>query len=224
MIKNDIWKNNFTKSSLKFDISEDNYKVSEQPELTSNSLRSFYDDLLKDKDKKKEIEPKENDIKESQLNYFCESCNDYFEDRETHVVSSIHLIKLNYESNIYYGIPETNKGYQIMKKYFNWDENKGLGKDKQGRIYPLSTIFKKDRKGLGLVKEKPRITHEDIQIPKVIRQKKKSKEEKKKEKLLRQRKVIEEKRRENELRRIIYKVSDDRLQEYGIIRKVDHII
>lgn len=215
MIKRDLWKNNFTKSTLKFDV-EDNYVVSEQSNVTTSSLRSFYDDLIKECDKKKEESIQ--DINVSNEKYYCESCNDYFDDRESHVVSSVHLIKLNYESNIYYGIPETNKGYQIMKNYLNWNENKGLGKDEQGRIYPLSTVFKKDRKGLGLHKEKPRITHTDIEIPKVIREKK-TKEMKKKEKLLRKRNEIANKRREQELRRIIYKVSDDRLEEYGIYRK-----
>ena len=47
-----------------------------------------------------------------------------------------------------------------MLKQMNWDENKGLGAEAQGRLDPVKTTWKTDRRGLGSqVTPPPRVTH-----------------------------------------------------------------
>jgi hypothetical protein len=57
-------------------------------------------------------------------------------------------------------IERTNKGFQILEKGLNWKET-GLGSKEQGRLYPIKTVFKRDRLGIGnpSCKVKPRVTH-----------------------------------------------------------------
>jgi hypothetical protein len=58
-----------------------------------------------------------------------------------------------------YGIPASNRGYQILVKG-GWDREKGLGADGSGHKFPLKTVMKRDRAGLGgSTKEKARVTH-----------------------------------------------------------------
>ncbi|KAL8576626.1 hypothetical protein ACOMHN_025101 [Nucella lapillus] len=56
-------------------------------------------------------------------------------------------------------IPSSNVGYRLMMKT-GWDGNRGLGPSGEGHRYPVKTLFKQDRKGLGnTVKEKAKVTH-----------------------------------------------------------------
>ena len=55
-------------------------------------------------------------------------------------------------------ISQSNKGYQMLQK-LGWTEDSGLGIQEQGRMEPVKTVLKKDRKGLGRSKEKARVTH-----------------------------------------------------------------
>lgn len=88
--------------------------------------------------------------------YFCEACNKTFPDREEHLSSTVHNISASRGKKIpaYYALPETNRGYQLMLKG-GWDKQSGLGKDGSGKRYPIKTVQKKDRKGLGHAKQKP---------------------------------------------------------------------
>lgn len=47
-----------------------------------------------------------------------------------------------------YGIPESNKGFQMMVSG-GWEKNRGLGPQGDGKLYPVKTVLKRDRAGLG---------------------------------------------------------------------------
>ncbi len=62
-------------------------------------------------------------------------------------------------------IPEANRGYQMMLSG-GWDKKSGLGPSGSGKLYPVKTILKRDRHGLGLERETgskvtPKVTHFD---------------------------------------------------------------
>merc|ERR1719471_1502042 len=47
-----------------------------------------------------------------------------------------------------------------MVRNDNWDPDSGLGKDSEGKLYPVKTVLKRDRKGLGESEAlKPKVTH-----------------------------------------------------------------
>lgn len=53
-----------------------------------------------------------------------------------------------------------NKGYQLLRSG-GWDGNSGLGPERSGKKFPVKTVLKRDRHGLGsnLGDHKARITH-----------------------------------------------------------------
>ncbi|KAL1239678.1 G patch domain and ankyrin repeat-containing protein [Trichinella pseudospiralis] len=57
-----------------------------------------------------------------------------------------------------FSINSSNIGYKMMVKS-GWKETTGLGKEEKGRHYPVKTALKRDRYGLGLKKQKCRISH-----------------------------------------------------------------
>ncbi|XP_059048737.1 G patch domain and ankyrin repeat-containing protein 1 homolog [Achroia grisella] len=87
--------------------------------------------------------------------YLCELCNKLFTNKAEHLSSTIHNINASKGKKIpaNYVIPETNRGYQLMLKV-GWDKDSGLGPDGSGKKYPIKTIQKKDRKGLGSERKK----------------------------------------------------------------------
>uniref|UniRef100_A0A0C9R4M1 CG8152_0 protein n=1 Tax=Fopius arisanus TaxID=64838 RepID=A0A0C9R4M1_9HYME len=101
--------------------------------------------------------------KEERLSeFYCSICKLNF--RETtmrrHESSMLHIFNTNPKlPDPVYGIPKGNKGYQIMLNA-GWKESKGLGPSGSGLKYPVKTILKRDRKGLGGEdKSRPRVTH-----------------------------------------------------------------
>lgn len=87
--------------------------------------------------------------------YTCEICNKTFPDKEEHLASTIHNISASRGKKIpaNYVLPASNRGYQLMLKS-GWDRQTGLGRDGSGKLYPIKTVQKKDRKGLGHAKQK----------------------------------------------------------------------
>lgn len=87
--------------------------------------------------------------------FACEVCNKTFPDKEDHLSSTIHNINASKGRKLptNYVIPESNRGYQIMLRV-GWDKESGLGPDGMGHKYPIRTVQKKDRKGLGMEKKK----------------------------------------------------------------------
>ena len=96
----------------------------------------------------------------------CEICDENFTTESSykkHLSSTNHRFKVEQqESNgkvkAYYGIPKTNRGFQLMLKD-GWDADTGLGPEGHGKLYPVKTILKRNRHGFGLKDEKPKVTH-----------------------------------------------------------------
>ncbi|XP_075980151.1 G patch domain and ankyrin repeat-containing protein 1 homolog [Anticarsia gemmatalis] len=99
--------------------------------------------------------------------YKCDICNKTFPDKEEHLSSTIHNIGASKGKKIpaSYVIPASNRGYQLMLKG-GWDRDSGLGRDGSGKKYPIKTVQKKDRKGLG-----HKIKHENKPPEETIRHK-----------------------------------------------------
>lgn len=98
--------------------------------------------------------------------YTCDTCNRNYRDKSEHLSSTIHNINASKDKKIptNYVIPVSNRGYQIMLKG-GWDKEAGLGPDGSGNKYPLRTIQKKDREGLGheKIKQSKKEKEEPIQ-------------------------------------------------------------
>ena len=90
---------------------------------------------------------------------FCEVCKLQVP-AERHATSVVHQFSCQHQTSITsYGIPETNRGFQLLLKR-GWDRDKGLGTESQGIKYPIRTVLKRDRLGLGLSgSAKSRVTH-----------------------------------------------------------------
>lgn len=97
---------------------------------------------------------------------FCNACQCYYTDmpdaHALHENSMLHMINTGLlpHDGYSYEIPSINRGYQLLKSY-GWNETMGLGKNGQGRKYPIKTILKRDTKGFGLEhgNKKSKITH-----------------------------------------------------------------
>ncbi|KXJ22839.1 G patch domain and ankyrin repeat-containing protein 1 [Exaiptasia diaphana] len=93
--------------------------------------------------------------------FWCCICQqDFTEDKKKHQSSTVHLFNCQHKpKDTYFSIPINNPGYKMMVKS-GWDDEKGLGPEGEGRKYPIKTVLKRDRYGLGSSKSsKPRVTH-----------------------------------------------------------------
>lgn len=90
---------------------------------------------------------------------YCEVCKLHVP-AARHSTSVVHQFSCQHHTNVTsYGIPVTNRGFQLLLKK-GWDRERGLGAEGQGLKYPIRTILKHDRLGLGLRgSAKPRVTH-----------------------------------------------------------------
>jgi hypothetical protein len=100
---------------------------------------------------------------------YCVECQSMIRDDRTHTTSTVHLVSSSsaqmpsssrQRTEPGYGIPTSNVGYQLLCRH-GWDEYSGLGKKANGHLYPVKTILKRDRKGLGHAMPKPKVTHFD---------------------------------------------------------------
>lgn len=93
--------------------------------------------------------------------FHCEICDQNFKEtsRTEHMTSVLHQFNLkHHEFPRRFGIPETNRGFQMMLND-GWTRD-GLGPNQEGVIYPVKTCLRKFRTGLGIKQSKlPRITH-----------------------------------------------------------------
>lgn len=80
--------------------------------------------------------------------------------RDAHDTSTVHLFSCQHHrhAHVSYGITEGNRGYQMLLRS-GWDPEKGLGPHKLGKMFPVKTVLKRDRRGFGLGKTKSRVTH-----------------------------------------------------------------
>lgn len=99
--------------------------------------------------------------------FFCDICRQSFKntDRSEHITSTVHLFNSASNSKMptMYGIPESNKGFQMLLRH-GWDKEKGLGPEGSGHKFPLKTILKQDRLGLGAKQYTTRVTHPTAEI------------------------------------------------------------
>jgi len=143
---------------------EELLKLQKEKEL-GKEVQDFYENLVMIKNQKEEIPIEKKHI------FHCEICalDLTFETVEEHLNSVVHLFalsKVEGKPSKKYFIPESNIGYQLLKK-LNWNENQGLGKDGGGVLDPVKTTLKFDKKGVGSASNlQPRITHfKPNQIP-----------------------------------------------------------
>lgn len=94
--------------------------------------------------------------------YYCEVCKMEVTDCDKeHKVSTLHQFSCQHKLNLHpYTLPEGNKGFQMMICN-GWDPQTGLGTTGQGHRYPVKTVLKQDRLGIGVSSKSkiPRVTH-----------------------------------------------------------------
>lgn len=101
-------------------------------------------------------------VQEQPLPFFCSLCSvavrESTEEKHTH--STIHQFNCQHHSNVHqYGIPISNKGYKLLVKG-GWDPERGLGQSSEGKQFPVKTVLKRDRLGLGADEARSaRVTH-----------------------------------------------------------------
>ena len=96
----------------------------------------------------------------------CDDCGEMFDkDKEAaHKATIIHQLSLKEEDgskkrNPGFLLTEGNRGFKMMKRS-GWDGVSGLGDESQGKLFPVKTVFKHDRRGIDIGdKKKMRITH-----------------------------------------------------------------
>ncbi|XP_070496378.1 G patch domain and ankyrin repeat-containing protein 1 homolog [Chironomus tepperi] len=80
---------------------------------------------------------------------------------KSHQSSTVHLFSCKYNTDVTiksFGIAHSNKGFKLMKT-IGWDGNSALGARKNGKMYPVKTVMRKGRTGLGVKQDDPKITH-----------------------------------------------------------------
>eukprot|EP01095_Lingulamoeba_sp_RSL-Kostka_P003333 TRINITY_DN14324_c0_g1_i1.p1 TRINITY_DN14324_c0_g1~~TRINITY_DN14324_c0_g1_i1.p1 ORF type:complete len:280 (+),score=57.99 TRINITY_DN14324_c0_g1_i1:244-1083(+) len=107
----------------------------------------------------------DDDIVEEKL--YCGICEQVIiTDKDIHLKSLVHLFNKNKKGPDLlknYHINSKNRGYQLLLKQ-GWKE-KGLGKEENSIIYPIKTIYKNDKKGIGIkTNNEPRVTHKQETI------------------------------------------------------------
>ncbi len=116
------------------------------------------------------LDPNDNDSQfniqntpEKREPYFCDICKLSVSQEAPHKHSTSTLHQFNCQHHpsphVVYGIPQSNRGYQMLLKK-GWDPESGLGSEQQGQQFPVKTVLKRDRLGLGVQsKDKARVTH-----------------------------------------------------------------
>lgn len=83
--------------------------------------------------------------------FYCATCGELVPPDVSvaaHATSLSHLLaKESAPSQTFY-LNESSKGYQLLQK-IGWDDSKGLGSSQQGRLAPIASVLKQDRRGLG---------------------------------------------------------------------------
>lgn len=102
---------------------------------------------------------------EERKSFYCEDCELTYKEstRQEHKASTVHQVCAAGPSSsvrTVYGIPESNRGFQMLLSS-GWDRDGGLGSDgKKGKMFPVKTVLKRDRRGLGVVGANvARVTH-----------------------------------------------------------------
>ncbi|KAL7044749.1 hypothetical protein ACKWTF_002041 [Chironomus riparius] len=94
---------------------------------------------------------------------FCPDCKIEIKksSSKSHQSSTVHLFSCKYNTDASvksFGIANSNKGFKIMKT-IGWDGSSALGAKRNGKMYPVKTVLRKGRTGLGIKQDDPKITH-----------------------------------------------------------------
>lgn len=89
---------------------------------------------------------------------------------KAHQTSTVHLFSCKFKGNMNYktfGITRSNRGFQIMRRT-GWDGESALGARQTGKLYPIKTVIRKTRSGLGVEQESAKITHFKANDPSAV--------------------------------------------------------
>lgn len=96
--------------------------------------------------------------------FWCEICKETIEEsnQRRHEASTLHQFNsksiLGQDKPVF-GIPHDNIGYQMMLRQ-GWNASTGgLGPEQKGRRFPVKTVLRKTRQGLGLKQNPARVSH-----------------------------------------------------------------
>lgn len=92
---------------------------------------------------------------------WCGVCHSKFSSSlSSHLSSTLHQFSLRRPlPTPYYCLPPSSNSYKMMVRC-GWKPGKGLGPDGEGRKQPVSTVLKRDQKGLGYGQMKTaKVTH-----------------------------------------------------------------
>jgi hypothetical protein len=94
---------------------------------------------------------------------YCDICR--FVVRESEVTNHVRTIVHNFAQSVLSPserlfVLEASKGYQLLRD-IGWNGKSGLGATESGRLHPVATTLRVDRRGVGSARGafKPRITH-----------------------------------------------------------------
>lgn len=93
--------------------------------------------------------------------FYCDTCKmEVSGSTNPHSVSTLHQFSCKHQDNLSaYSLPVRNKGFQMMLQS-GWNPKIGLGSCGQGHQYPIKTVLKRDRYGLGIPSQKrAKVTH-----------------------------------------------------------------
>lgn len=90
-------------------------------------------------------------VQEVEIIQYCTACNTSVSNMVEHTKTSVHMFNtassLPKPTSI--ALPESNKGYKMLKDKMGWKEDEGLGAQSQGIKVPIRAVQKRDRKGVG---------------------------------------------------------------------------
>lgn len=103
------------------------------------------------------------DEPQEQGTQFCSDCGIEISksSSKSHQTSTVHLFSCKFKGNTKiktFGIARSNRGYQMMRRT-GWDGNSALGPTENGKLYPIKTVIRNKRTGLGTEQDSAKITH-----------------------------------------------------------------
>lgn len=112
------------------------------------------------------------DNQEDEGAQFCSDCGIEISrsSSKSHQTSTVHLFSCKFKGNMNhknFGITRSNRGFQMMRRT-GWDGESALGARRNGKLYPIKTVIRKTRTGLGVEQEPAKITHFKANDPSAV--------------------------------------------------------